>query len=175
VADPPVMKNIIFYKTRQFLHTHKAHTDRSLICFHFLSRQKGFSIVEFLFLIVLAGILIAIAGPNINKLTDKYRLNGATRLLWGDLQNAKMTAIKTNQSIAVNFNSSTQYSYSRGDGTSFVRNLSNDYPSVSVSKNGGGNITFTSSGMTQNATVNVQGVAGNKSISLTWTGRILMN
>jgi Tfp pilus assembly protein FimT len=170
------MKNKFFNKIKKFSNPSSfALLRRSSAFFRIISHQKGFSVVESLFIVVLAGILIAIAGPNINSLTDRYRLNGATRLVWGDLQNAKMTAIKTNQSIAVNFDTTTQYSFTRGDGTNFSRDLGKEYPSVTVSKSGGGNITFTSSGMTQNATVNVQGPTGNKSISLTWTGRVLLN
>jgi Tfp pilus assembly protein FimT len=140
--------------------------------------QRGFSIVESLILLALIAILAVIAVPNINSMTGKYRLSGATRIVWGDLQNAKMTAIKTNQSVAVSFDTATQYSFPRWDGTNFIRDLSKEYPSVTVTKSGGGNITFLSNGMTlnnQNATVNVQGTAGNKTIALTWTGRILVN
>jgi general secretion pathway protein H len=136
--------------------------------------QKGYSLLEVLVVLAILGLLLAISLPQINILTINYRLTGATRLVWGDLQNAKMTAIKTNQSVTVTFNTLTSYSFPRGDGMNFTRDLSKEYPNVTALKNGGGTITFGSTGMTQNTTVTIQGSQGNKTITLLWTGRILI-
>ena len=78
------------------------------------SNQKGYSLLEILIVFVLIAILSAIAVPQTNKWIEHYRLNGATRLVWADLQSAKMTAIKNNQSITVTFDTTTSYHFSQG-------------------------------------------------------------
>lgn len=142
---------------------------------YFFSR-KGFSLIELLIVIALIGILSIIAVPQINTIINKYRLTGATRLVWGDLQNARLTALKENQSIRVDFNSST-YSFVRvsTSTTIFTRSLGNEYPNITVALQGGGSITFSSTGQTTAATVNVQGSSGTKTLSISWTGRIIIN
>ena len=137
--------------------------------------QDGHTLVELLIVAVLIGIITVIAAPHLKVLMDNYTLSGATQTVWGDLQNAKLTAAKNNQSVTVTFNSSTVYSFPRGDGSTFVRNLSDEYHGITVSKTGGGSISFGSMGMTQNASVVIQGARGSKTIHLTWTGRMTIN
>jgi prepilin-type N-terminal cleavage/methylation domain-containing protein len=175
VADPPVMKQNIFTK--------KVFRSKSDVSFPFslllrvsstsVFNKKGFSIVEIITTMFLIGILTAIAIPQTKVWIDHYRLRGATRLVWGDLQSAKMTAIKTNQTITVTFDSTTSYSFSQAGSTIFTRNLTQDYPAITIAKTGGGNLTFGSTGLTQNATITIQGLDNSKSVTTLWTGRIL--
>ncbi|MFH0787530.1 MAG: GspH/FimT family pseudopilin [Pseudomonadota bacterium] len=139
--------------------------------------SKGFTLVELIIVIGLIALLMTIAIPQLGPLTNTFRLRGATRVVWGDLQNAKMTAIKTNGSVTVTFNTTTNYSYPKGGGTTFTRELSSEYSNMTVSKTaGGGNtITFGSTGMTSNATLIVQGPSALKTISVLGTGRIIIN
>ncbi len=137
--------------------------------------SKGFSLVELIIVIGLIALLMTIAIPQWGPLTNNFRLRGATRLVWGDLQNAKMTAIKTNGSVMVTFNTSTNYSYPKGGGTTVTRELSSKYSNITVSKNGGGTLTFGSTGMTSNAMLTVQGPSASKTISILGTGRIIIN
>lgn len=140
--------------------------------------QKGYSLIEMLIVFALIGILTTLAVPQTNIWTEHYRLNGATRIVWGDLQHAKMTAIKTNQTVTVTFNTTTKtsYNFSQGGSTIFSRNLTDDYPGITVVKGGDENyIIFTSTGlMTQSATITVQRNNKSKSITTLWTGRILL-
>jgi type IV fimbrial biogenesis protein FimT len=147
----------------------------SLVTHFTYFNQKGFSLTELIIVIGLTSILLLIAVPNIGSLVDNSRLRGATRLVWGDLQNAKMTAIKTNGSITVTFNTSTNYSYSQGGGTTFAREMSTEYPNITITNSGGSTITFSSTGMTSSATITVQGTSGSKTISVYGTGRVIIN
>lgn len=144
---------------------------------HPIFDPKGFTLVELIIVIGLITILMTIAIPQMGTITNTFRLRGATRLVWGDLQNAKMTAIKTNGSVTLTFNTSTNYSYPKGGGATFTRELSSEYSNITVSKTaGGGNtITFGSTGTTSNATVTVQGPLASKTISVLGTGRIIIN
>lgn len=137
--------------------------------------QKGFTLIELLIVVALVAILTIIAVPQITVLANKFRLNGATRLVWGDLQNAKLTAIKTNGTTTVTFNNSTNYSFPAGGGQTFARELTTEYPNITVVKTGGGTIAFASTGMTQAATITIQNSQASKTISVLWTGRILIN
>jgi Tfp pilus assembly protein FimT len=112
------------------------------------------------------------AVPKTQVWIDHYRLSGAARLVWGDLQSAKMTAIKNNQSITVNFDSTTSYSFTQAGSTIFTRNLTQDYPTITVVKTGGGVLTFGPTGLTQNATITVQNSEETKTVTTIWTGRI---
>ncbi|MBA4392328.1 MAG: hypothetical protein C0407_02130 [Desulfobacca sp.] len=176
VADPPVMIQTI---NKTDLLSSKSSpeeiTPLSSVIPSTVVNQKGFSLVELLIVIGLSGILTLIAIPNIGSIVNNSRLKGAARIVWGDLQNAKMTAIKTNASVSVTFNTNTDYSYPKGGGTTFTRNLATEYPNITVTNSGGGTITFGSTGVTSNATVTIQGASASKTISVYGTGRVIIN
>jgi Tfp pilus assembly protein FimT len=142
------------------------------------SRQLGYSLLENIILLALIGILSSIAAPKTSQWIENYRLSGATRLVWGDLQNAKMTAIKNNQSITVIFDTATSYSFSQAGSTIFTRNLNQEYPGITVTKSLGGVLTFESTGMSPNATttpitITIQGSEKTKFVTTYLTGRII--
>jgi prepilin-type N-terminal cleavage/methylation domain-containing protein len=173
VADPPVMKQEISRrKVVRPNHPSVFSHLREIIPPQFF-HQKGYSLIEMLIVFALIGILTTLAVPQFNIWTDHYRLNGATRLVWGDLQHAKMTAIKNNQSVTVIFDTTTSYSFSQAGSTIFTRNLTQEYPTITVVKTGGGVLTFGPTGLTQNATITIQGWEKTKSVTTLWTGRII--
>lgn len=63
------------------------------------TRNFGFTLVELMFAIAIAAILISLAVPSFQNLLDRKRLVGAAESLYSHLQFAKSEAIK--QSIAV--------------------------------------------------------------------------
>jgi prepilin-type N-terminal cleavage/methylation domain-containing protein len=143
-----------------------------------LRRKAGFTLVESVVVLAIIGIVSAIAVPQMGTLMDRYRLDGAVRLIWADLQNARMTAIKENRSIRAEFDFLAHtYSISRVDtGENILtRNLNGEYPTVSAYKTSGGSITFTSTGVTLNnvnTSVITVGPSASKTIEIKETGRI---
>lgn len=150
-----------------------------------LQNRKGFTLAEVIVVSAIVAIISAIAIPQMNNLMNTYRLNGATRLVWADLQNARMTAIKENGRIQVVFTTTqinptlftSSYNFIRVNTGEiiFSRNLQSEYPAITAAKTGGGGITFESSGITlnnENATVVAQGSMGSRSIEIKGTGRI---
>ncbi len=143
-----------------------------------LRNRKGFTLVETIVVMAIIGIVSAIAIPQMGVLVDGYRLDGAARLIWADLQNARMTAIKENRSIRAEFDFLAHtYSVFRVDTgeTILTRNLNGEYPAVSAYKTNGGSITFTSTGVTLNnvnTSIITVGPSASKTIEIKETGRI---
>lgn len=68
--------------------------------------QSGFTLIELMIVILIAGILLAIALPSFRDSIDRNRLRSITDTLYGDLQFAKSEAIKRNQPMTVDFTTS---------------------------------------------------------------------
>jgi len=67
------------------------------------NRESGFTLFEVLFTFLVFGIVAGIAIPNMGDWLLDYRLRGAARDLYSDMQLAKMSAIKSNASWAIVF------------------------------------------------------------------------
>ena len=70
---------------------------------------KGFSLVEMLIVVFIITICAIVGSPNIMGYFPKARLSGATRVLAGDIMEARMQAVKLNQTAYLQQTSSTQY------------------------------------------------------------------
>jgi prepilin-type N-terminal cleavage/methylation domain-containing protein len=140
-----------------------------------IQNQRGFTVIELFLAIMIMGILTAAAVPQFNRLLQTYRLKGATNVIWGDLHKARITAIKENRAIQVNFMTTTSYNIVRvGTGqVIYTRNLLTDYPGITVNINNNP-MTFGSTGTAGfgGATVQVQNPAGTKNFTILTTGRI---
>jgi len=74
-------------------------------------QEAGFSLLQLLVTIGIAGILLAAASPNIATVTRVYAVRSGARQVYSDLQNARMAAVMNNQSYTFTVN---------GDGTSYT-------------------------------------------------------
>lgn len=73
--------------------------------------NKGLTLIELMVGISIVGILIAATTPNLLSWMPEYRLRRAARELHGNLQYARMTAIKTRADCTVTFNPGTSPNY----------------------------------------------------------------
>lgn len=112
---------------------------------------SGFTMIEVLVVIVILAILMAIAIPGFARWLPNYRLKGAARDFYSNVQLAKSLAIKDRANSVISF-SGNAYTVTR-DGTSFKTMDLNDYGSGVSFDNGSttDDIEFTPMGMTMNS------------------------
>lgn len=79
-------------------------------------RQSGFTALELLVTIGIIGILAAITIPGFMTWLPNYRLKGAARDIYSNLQLAKMGAIRSNADRTITFGPGAG-AYTRSDGT----------------------------------------------------------
>jgi prepilin-type N-terminal cleavage/methylation domain-containing protein len=99
-----------------------------------IANERGFTLVELLIGAMIISIMGAFAVPQFGSTLRAYRLNGATKVIWGDLHKARLIAIKENRAIRVDFTASA-YEIVRVDTAvvAFRRNLAADFPGITVS------------------------------------------
>ncbi len=133
-------------------------------------RSSGFSLMEMLVAISIAGILMGIAVPAFNRLLPGIRLSSAARQIATDLQLAKMRAIAQHTNQTVTFNPSTA-TYTFGADT---RNLSQLYPGTTFTAPSGGNPVFTTTGTANTTTITITNNGQTKQVSVTAIGRVVI-
>ena len=68
-----------------------------------MTRDRGFTLIELLVIIIMLGIMIAIAIPGFSRWLPDYKLKSAARDLYSNMQLTKMGAIKENAQWAIVF------------------------------------------------------------------------
>ncbi len=69
-----------------------------------MQNNKGFTLMEMAIVIAIIGIISAIASPSILSWRNTAKIRGAGDNIRGNLQLAKITAVKTNTLVAIQFN-----------------------------------------------------------------------
>ncbi len=140
----------------------------------------GFSLLGQLVTLALAGIMLAVAVPGYLKVMPRHRLNGAVRLLTGDLMWARMKAIQRNNRHRIFFLNDHRYRIlddADNDGAAdpgewtLTRDLRDDYPDVVMTSTN--NPVFSPRGTASRlATITLTNTAGSKRVSISIAGRV---
>ncbi len=149
--------------------------------------ESGFTLMELILVMVVMGILAAIAIPTFMGLLPGMRLNGAARQIMGDLMDARMEAVKQNNPFKVFVLNDHEYKIlddDDGDGiddsgteTSRTIDIQGNYSDMTISYTGSPpTIAFSPKGTaTDLGTITVQNGSGLKSVSVSVAGRIKIN
>ncbi len=143
-------------------------------------QTAGFTLLGQLITLTLAGIMLSIAVPGYLKVMPRHRLNGAVRLLTGDLMWARMKAIERNNRHRIFFLNDYEYRIlddADNDGAvdpgewTLTRDLRTDYRDVVMSSTN--NPVFSPRGTASSlATITLANAAGSKRISISIAGRV---
>jgi len=74
-----------------------------------MTKQRGFTLMELIITIAVLGILGAIAALSSQSMLENYRVNGAARQVYSDMQMARLRAIKEGKEFAIEFVNNTTY------------------------------------------------------------------
>ena len=69
-----------------------------------LRRVGGFTLIEFLIVVAVAGVLSAVSVPAASGAMQRYRLNTTSRAIMAEIRGARFTAVAKNRTIRVLFN-----------------------------------------------------------------------
>jgi prepilin-type N-terminal cleavage/methylation domain-containing protein len=134
----------------------------------FVPEVKGFTLIEMLATIAVAGILMGIAVPRFYAVLPGIRLASAARQVATDLQLARMRAISQHANQTVTFVPPTGV-YTFGPDN---RDLNQLYPGTTITNVVGGMPTFTTVGGANATTITLTNNGVNRTVLVNTTGRV---
>lgn len=146
--------------------------------------EKGLTLIEIIVVMAIIAALLILAWPDIHQ----NKLDGAARMIYSDLQYARMQAIEKRANVRVLFQ--TNSGCNTFDGHAYVihydannngtcdtgetltnKDISADYSGITFTANN--DATFNPEGLASNGTVTLTGSSGTaKNVVFSWTGRI---
>ena len=141
-------------------------------------KGRSFTLVEMLMVISIMAILGTLSFFGVRAILPEYRLNASTRMVRGDLYNAKMLAVKKNTPYRVLFSAPNyivqEYNPTTTDWDEVLDRDFSAYEGCSVQSVTPGNPTFSPRGLTNaTTTITLQNAEGDQNqISISISGRI---
>jgi prepilin-type N-terminal cleavage/methylation domain-containing protein len=131
--------------------------------------EPGFSVIELIVAVALAGILAAIALPSWNKLLPSYHLDASLRQFQSELHNIKMRAVAENVSFQLAYsNGAADYAIQRASAVLVTKPLP---PGITVTN--AGTISFSPRGTASANRIRLRSSDGIcKQVVVSPTGRI---
>jgi prepilin-type N-terminal cleavage/methylation domain-containing protein len=83
-----------------------------------VTRQRGFTIIELIAVMIIAAILLVIAAPSFNDFMSKRRVEGVFQELITDLQLARSESVSRNRVVRVTFGTACYVVHDSSPGTS---------------------------------------------------------
>jgi prepilin-type N-terminal cleavage/methylation domain-containing protein len=131
-----------------------------------IGSRRGFTLVEIVIVIVVAGLLMGIAAPRFTRMRNSLRLDTAARTLAADLRRAQTEAIKRNKTIVVAKVNDSTYSMTdvgnrllASGGPQFTAAaMTVSFASFGPPVGGGATFTINYAGSTKTVTVNASGL-----------------
>jgi len=141
--------------------------------------------MEMMIVIAVIAIGAAIAIPSFMSMLPGMRLNGAARMVMGDLMAARMKAVKLNHKTKVFFDDAYQYricddadnndTVDSGEGDLKTRTIQTDYPGVTINKGGYNDPVFQPRGTASIIILTLTNSEGTqKKVKVHLTGRIMI-
>ncbi len=142
-----------------------------------LRHEQGFSLLELLVVIVIVGVMSAIAIPAFSDWREKQAVRNITQTLLAQLKQARVLAVSENRSVRISFspkfyvfdaNTTGSCNTCRNEQVNFSQFSDNLSVSVASKKNP---IFFSSRGTAKNTTVTLSAGKNSKKIKVNLIGR----